>query len=70
MSQSVSRLHEVIALNSGTAQAIGDAYPGSVENANGSVPLIEAKGLLAPYGSRHFKDQRCPICGHFACRGC
>jgi len=74
MAQIVSRLEEVIAqhrpllpTNSVTAQIIDDSH---VDGNDEIVRLIDAKGLLAPYGAGRFEDLRCPICGHFACGGC
>ena len=67
MSQSVSRFKEVIAPNAATLQAADGCYLQSGENTNESIQLVDAKELIAPYGAKRLKDERCPICGHFAC---
>lgn len=70
MSQIVSNVKEIITPNTATARAIDDGYFGRVESADAFVRLAEEKEVLASYGTRRFKDLRCPICGRFACGGC
>ena len=74
MAQIVSHFKEVVtplrhflSANTSLAQAHDD---GHFESADEFVRPVEAKGLLAPYGARRFKELPCPVCGTFGCEGC
>ena len=43
---------------------------GHIEFSDESLRLNDAREIRLHYRAKPFKDQRCPICGRFACGGC